>query len=346
VSSDAEQFAPRLSVSAVHALKAACCHWLDAQKDEQFYNKDTGQPKDGFTSVADELCEAAGYFLDDDVPCFYFVPEASPAAQPTAPLIANALETEQLAVNESVVQPTTTQPAVCPPAAALPATCQPTESAAAQSAAQPAAPWWEGEHWCSRCGMHVEDMFDLTRCPDCCPCRVFCIDCGGCALDPDRAVGLAAFKDEAADADGFYGGRCARCNPRCVGCFSGEACNDYMYGSLSATHLMTRECALVHGFRSIDWESGIGVCASCAPRWSAEELARRVKAEAECRADEFAEFRASQLAWRDEQRATLAAEEAEFEGTTVAALAGRLEGLLPPFLRENFRRELCGVCDQ
>jgi hypothetical protein len=107
---------------------------------------------------------------------------------------------------------------------------------------------------------------------------------------------------------------------------------------------MTRECALVHGFRSIDWESGIGVCASCAPRWSAEELARRVKAEAECRADEFAEFRASQLAWRDEQRATLAAEEAEFEGTTVAALAGRLEGLLPPFLRENFRRELCGVC--
>ena len=71
VSTDAQQFAPRLSVSSVRALEAACCHWLEAQKDERFYNSDTGQPKDGFTSVADELCEMAGDFQDDDVPVFW-----------------------------------------------------------------------------------------------------------------------------------------------------------------------------------------------------------------------------------------------------------------------------------
>ena len=188
---------------------------------------------------------------------------------------------------------------------------------------------------------------------------------------------LAPFEDEAADADGCFWGRCARCDPVCIiythvdwgedACltssgsrlptpeaWSPEACDMSMYPGEwrlreNVMHLTNlRGGAQASGFRSLDWGSGLGVCASCVPHWSESQLAGFVaEKKAQLRTDVSASWRAQLLVWRAEQRAFFAAEEAQWEGTTVEALAaaGRLEGLLPPFLRGDFRRELCGVRD-
>ena len=51
VSTNAQRFPPRLSLASVRALETVCGRWLDDQKDERFYNKQTLQPKDGVTNA-------------------------------------------------------------------------------------------------------------------------------------------------------------------------------------------------------------------------------------------------------------------------------------------------------
>ena len=136
----------------------------------------------------------------------------------------------------------------------------------------------------------------------------------------------------------MYEGRCSDCNPACVRCYGdvrvgGEVregarpCYMAMYGRAHCDERGPH----ASGFRLLG--GGRGVCADCSPELSEEEAMCFVGEGRSSQAEEVG----IALAHRIVERVLEEVETAECEETSVDALAaeGRLEGLLPPWLRRS-----------